>query len=265
MKWRENPAAIRPMLATLADPPLTGTGLVYEPKYDGIRALVDVAPGPGGRRCPHLVAPGQREDVAVSVDRSGPRRVPDRASSAAPHRRRDRRARRARPAGGIPAAAGTHPPDGRAGRRGDRPRAADGVHRVRPAARRRRGSPRAAADRAPRAARGADGSGNRPPAGPKGPRQGSRGARRDPAPQRAGDRRRPRARSPRPARRMGRPDRQGRARAVSLRPPQPGLAQAEAPAAAGIRRRRLDRAATDAPVLRRAAARRARREAAAGR
>jgi bifunctional non-homologous end joining protein LigD len=32
------------MLATLADPPLTGPGLVYEPKYDGIRALVHVPP-----------------------------------------------------------------------------------------------------------------------------------------------------------------------------------------------------------------------------
>jgi bifunctional non-homologous end joining protein LigD len=44
MKWRENPAAVRPMLATLAEPPLTGRGLVYEPKYDGIRALVHVPP-----------------------------------------------------------------------------------------------------------------------------------------------------------------------------------------------------------------------------
>jgi bifunctional non-homologous end joining protein LigD len=44
MKWRENPAGVRPMLATLADPPLTGRGLVYEPKYDGIRALVHVPP-----------------------------------------------------------------------------------------------------------------------------------------------------------------------------------------------------------------------------
>jgi bifunctional non-homologous end joining protein LigD len=44
MKWRENPASVRPMLATLADPPLTGKGLVYEPKYDGIRALVHVPP-----------------------------------------------------------------------------------------------------------------------------------------------------------------------------------------------------------------------------
>ena len=33
------------MLATLSEPPLTGKGLVYEPKYDGIRALVHVAPG----------------------------------------------------------------------------------------------------------------------------------------------------------------------------------------------------------------------------
>ena len=44
MKWRDNPATVRPMLATLADPPLTGAGLVYEPKYDGIRALVHVPP-----------------------------------------------------------------------------------------------------------------------------------------------------------------------------------------------------------------------------
>ncbi|MDQ3347070.1 MAG: DNA ligase D [Acidobacteriota bacterium] len=47
MKWREQPDAIRPMLATLADAPLAGPGLVYEPKYDGIRALVHVMPGRG--------------------------------------------------------------------------------------------------------------------------------------------------------------------------------------------------------------------------
>ena len=33
------------MLATLADAPLTQPGLVYEPKYDGIRALVHLEPG----------------------------------------------------------------------------------------------------------------------------------------------------------------------------------------------------------------------------
>ncbi len=38
------------MLATLAEPPLKGRGLIYEPKYDGIRALVHVPPkdDPGG-------------------------------------------------------------------------------------------------------------------------------------------------------------------------------------------------------------------------
>ena len=40
------------MLATLAEPPLTGAGLLYEPKYDGIRALVHIPPAgtPGGVR-----------------------------------------------------------------------------------------------------------------------------------------------------------------------------------------------------------------------
>jgi bifunctional non-homologous end joining protein LigD len=44
MKWREKPDTVRPMLATLAEPPLIGQGLVFEPKYDGIRALVHVGP-----------------------------------------------------------------------------------------------------------------------------------------------------------------------------------------------------------------------------
>jgi bifunctional non-homologous end joining protein LigD len=39
---------LRPMLATLADPPLKQKGLVYEPKYDGIRALVEIVPGAKG-------------------------------------------------------------------------------------------------------------------------------------------------------------------------------------------------------------------------
>ena len=47
MKWRDKPDAVRPMLATLAEPPLAGPGLVYEPKYDGIRALVHVSPRRG--------------------------------------------------------------------------------------------------------------------------------------------------------------------------------------------------------------------------
>ncbi|MEX2272412.1 MAG: DNA ligase D [Vicinamibacterales bacterium] len=43
-KWTEDPAKVRPMLATLADPPLAQPGLIYEPKLDGIRALVDLRP-----------------------------------------------------------------------------------------------------------------------------------------------------------------------------------------------------------------------------
>jgi len=38
------------MLATLADAPLTGRTLVYEPKYDGIRALIEVTPLERGPR-----------------------------------------------------------------------------------------------------------------------------------------------------------------------------------------------------------------------
>lgn len=44
MKWREDPASVRPMLASTADAPLDSPDLAYEPKYDGIRALVSVAP-----------------------------------------------------------------------------------------------------------------------------------------------------------------------------------------------------------------------------
>src|SRR5689334_15472055 len=35
---------IRPMLATLEDAPLQDEALVYEPKYDGIRAIVEIDP-----------------------------------------------------------------------------------------------------------------------------------------------------------------------------------------------------------------------------
>lgn len=44
MKWRDAPASVRPMLATLAAARLDAPGLVYEPKYDGIRALVHLEP-----------------------------------------------------------------------------------------------------------------------------------------------------------------------------------------------------------------------------
>ena len=43
-KWREAPAHVRPMLASTDTPPVAQHGLVYEPKYDGIRVLVDLSP-----------------------------------------------------------------------------------------------------------------------------------------------------------------------------------------------------------------------------
>jgi bifunctional non-homologous end joining protein LigD len=41
---------MEPMLATLADAPLRDPRLVYEPKYDGIRAIVTVTPAGGGAK-----------------------------------------------------------------------------------------------------------------------------------------------------------------------------------------------------------------------
>ncbi len=67
--WRDDPARVRPMLATVTtDPPdkdLENPSFVYEPKYDGIRALVALEPGQPAPRRPHLVAPREREDEPV--------------------------------------------------------------------------------------------------------------------------------------------------------------------------------------------------------
>ncbi len=43
--WREDPATVRPMLASTADAPLDSRELAYEPKYDGIRALAAIDAG----------------------------------------------------------------------------------------------------------------------------------------------------------------------------------------------------------------------------
>src|SRR5688572_18524931 len=43
-QWRSDMRSVRPMLAMLEDAPLESHGLVYEPKYDGIRALVEIDP-----------------------------------------------------------------------------------------------------------------------------------------------------------------------------------------------------------------------------
>ena len=42
------------MLASLEDPPLKQHGYIYEPKYDGIRALADIAPPAAPRGSPHV-------------------------------------------------------------------------------------------------------------------------------------------------------------------------------------------------------------------
>jgi bifunctional non-homologous end joining protein LigD len=46
--WSDDPVSVRPMLATTADAPLQSPALVYEPKYDGIRAIVSVLPAGRG-------------------------------------------------------------------------------------------------------------------------------------------------------------------------------------------------------------------------
>jgi bifunctional non-homologous end joining protein LigD len=42
MIWRDDPASVRPMLASTSDAPLDSPDFAYEPKYDGIRAIVAV-------------------------------------------------------------------------------------------------------------------------------------------------------------------------------------------------------------------------------
>jgi bifunctional non-homologous end joining protein LigD len=43
--WRDRDSSVRPMLASATEVPLTDAEFVYEPKYDGVRTLVSVAPG----------------------------------------------------------------------------------------------------------------------------------------------------------------------------------------------------------------------------
>ena len=79
--WRGSVAAMRPMLATLEDAPLDSPGLVYEPKYDGIRALIDIDPR---RRAPISIwsrlgndKTAQFPDIVAALSRSaGKRRAP---------------------------------------------------------------------------------------------------------------------------------------------------------------------------------------------
>ncbi len=43
-RWRTTSDALKPMLATLSEPPLVNPSLVYEPKYDGIRTIAEIDP-----------------------------------------------------------------------------------------------------------------------------------------------------------------------------------------------------------------------------
>ncbi|MEW5982910.1 MAG: DNA ligase D [Acidobacteriota bacterium] len=48
--WRDDPGKVRPMLASLGDAALDDALFAFEPKYDGIRALVSLDPKAGSRR-----------------------------------------------------------------------------------------------------------------------------------------------------------------------------------------------------------------------
>ncbi len=50
--WPEDPAGIRPMLASTTEVSLTSTAYAYEPKYDGIRAIIALEPAPQPRSGP---------------------------------------------------------------------------------------------------------------------------------------------------------------------------------------------------------------------
>ena len=63
---------LKPMLASLADAPLDDPDLVYEPKYDGIRAIAEVPAGGHGVRLWSRL--GNEKTRAVSRGRGGTRR-----------------------------------------------------------------------------------------------------------------------------------------------------------------------------------------------
>ena len=118
--WKDDPAAVRPMLASTGDAPLESAALAYEPKYDGIRALVSVdrrracsfwsrlgnektaqfpemaaalrGVGRGARRGPSLL---DGEIVALD-ERGDPDRLPEPAGAHSPEGRRAQRRSRSR-------------------------------------------------------------------------------------------------------------------------------------------------------------------------
>src|SRR5437588_11131566 len=59
------------MLASLSEAPLDDPNLVYEPKYDGIRAIVEIAPGGGVRLWSRLGNEKTRQfpEIAAALQR----------------------------------------------------------------------------------------------------------------------------------------------------------------------------------------------------
>ena len=180
--------------------------------------------GPGGGAGgPHPVPAGERQDRAVSRGRGGAGRPRGGTLRPPRDRRRDRGRRRRGARAAVRAHPGTHAParpapDGRLGHCGR----VDGV----------RPDPRWAGGSAPTASRRAPGPTRRAPR-PGRRRGGAGGAdpgrrRRRPLPRGAG-------------RRLGGADRQGPGVEVLVGPPESRLAEAQARAAAGVRRRGMDR------------------------
>src|SRR5947209_1719820 len=62
---------LRPMLASLGDVPLDDPRFVYEPKYDGIRAIVEVAPRKPARLWSRLgnEKTGQFPEIARALEK----------------------------------------------------------------------------------------------------------------------------------------------------------------------------------------------------
>ncbi len=238
---------MEPMLATLAEAPLVDPNLVYEPKYDGIRALISVVPrgqsvevtiasrrgNEKTKQFPEVVAaltrwgrkrkrPALLDGEIVALDARGEpvgfERLQERIHQTS--------AREVAPAGG---------------------RAAGGLRRLRSAARRRRRPDRSAARRPTQPARGRAGrrGGRHAPAGAPGARRRDRADGRGAPPQLGGD------------------CRQGRALDVQAGAPHARVAEAEAGQAPGAGGRRLHRAARGARALRSVAAGAADRERAA--
>ena len=77
--WRAETEALRPMLAVSVDESahdrlLERSDLVFERKYDGIRALIEVSPAAGRRGGPGLPGPAAREKDLIEVSPAAARR-----------------------------------------------------------------------------------------------------------------------------------------------------------------------------------------------